>query len=208
MKNGALIKFYAVSSAVVGGTAVVLLVPPVRDWFFSHKVWPFKLPWDIRKDQVQELVSLAEPGDVVVEKNWHSWHWMLFCKASTGNTWVHAAIVDRGKKLINMFKTVQYEEFSTYLDKGSTHVVLLRPPYKDDESKNRALEFARSKIGTEFDPSFDDRAGNCVGLIGASLEAGGVHVERYPAFGFLKKVDTAWNLLNIPGIKRIWSHSP
>lgn len=189
---------------VASSTAVVLFVPPIRNWVFSHKIWPFKLPWDITPEQVRELEAVAQPGDVVVERNLHSWHWMLFCWASTGSTWVHAAIVDQRKKLINMFITVQEQDFSTYLEKQSTRVVLLRPPYRDEASKQRALRYARSKLGTQFDPYFNDRAGSCVGLIGASLEEGGVPVQRRRAFGFLKYVDGAVNLFNIPGIKKIW----
>jgi hypothetical protein len=188
----------------VAALGAVLFVPPVRDWVFSHKIWPLPLPWDLQPEQLQHMAQTIEPGDVIIERNLHSAHWMLFCKAATGSTWVHASIVDYDKKLINMFKVVRKEDLGTYLEKASTNIVVVRPPYAGDVERARALAFARSQLGVEFDPSFKTRAGNCVGLIGASLEAGGVHVNPRPAFGFLRPVDTASNILRTEGMKVVW----
>jgi hypothetical protein len=182
----------------------ILLVPPIREWFFSNKMWPFATPWDITKAEVAELKHTARPGDVIVEKNIHSWHWMLLCKAATRSSWVHAAIVDEDRTLISMFKEVKRQGFSTYLEKQSTDVILLRPPYRDSSQVKLALQYARSRISTPFDPDFNNDAGNCTGLIATTLKAGGVHVPKRRAFIVGKYIYGAVDFFNIQGVRVIW----
>jgi hypothetical protein len=183
---------------------ILLFVPPVRNAFYGSKLWPFATPWDVTPDQITELKRVVQPGDVIVERNLHSFHWMLLCLAGTGSSWVHAAIVDEDGKIVNMMVTVRKLDVSSYLHKQSTDMVLVRPPYRDSESVRQALNYAKSKLGTPFDPSFENQAGNCTGLIAGALESGGVHVRSRPIFLLGKTVYPAAEFLKIPNARVIW----
>lgn len=195
-------------SALALALPVVLFVPPVRDWFFGNKMWPFPTPWDVTPKQVEELRAHSRPGDVIVERNLHSWHWMLLSKGFSGSSWVHAAIVDEDKSLISMAKTVKRQGFSTYLEKQSTDIKLVRPPYPNSTGIQKALQHARSKLGTAFDPDFENQAGNCTGLIATSLEAGDIDVPSRRAFLVGKKIYSSEDFFKMPGAKIVWSSKP
>ncbi|HEY9871125.1 MAG TPA: hypothetical protein V6D08_18305 [Candidatus Obscuribacterales bacterium] len=183
---------------------ILLFVPPVRNALYGSKLWPYATPWDVTPEQITELKRVVQPGDVIVERNLHSFHWMLLCLAGTGSSWVHAAIVDEDGKIVNMMVIVRKLDITSYLDKQSTDMVLVRPPYKDDASVVRALRYAKSKLGTPFDPSFDNQAGNCTGLIAGALKAGGVQVRSRPIFLLGKTVYPAAEFLRIPNARVIW----
>jgi hypothetical protein len=199
-------KLAIASGTVVALITAVLFLPPLRDWFFGNKMMPLPTPWDVTPAQVKALTAIAEPGDIVVERNWHSWHWMLFCKASTGSSWVHTALVERPGTIITMSHTVKAQPFSTYLEKQSTDLVLLRPNYPNAVARQRTLTYARSKIGTPFDPDFENPAGSCAGLVGAALKEGGITVPMRKAFGFSKNVYAAVDFLGIENSKVIWTN--
>lgn len=193
------------SSILVVSLAILLFVPPIRDWFFSNKMWPFPTPWDITPAQVEELHEISKPGDVIVERNLHSWQWILFCIVTTNSSWVHTGLVDENKKLLTMMVSVKELPFSSYLFKQSTEVVLLRPPYKSSDDVKAAIDYARSKVGTQFDPKFKDPAGNCNGLIATALVKGGIVVPQRRAFFIGQYHWPASEFFNIKGVRVLWS---
>lgn len=160
-----------------------LFVPPVRNKVFSTKLWPWRTPFDTTEAELKYLRSIARPGDIVVESNLHGWQWMLLSKFMTGSSWVHAALVDENLELLTVHQVARKADWDIYLEWGSTSIALLRPPYSSEDCVTTAIEFARSKIGTAYDPSFRDHAGNCNGLVGSALAAGGVQVATKDCFG-------------------------
>jgi hypothetical protein len=180
----------------------VLFVPPVRDKFFTTKLWPWPLPWDVTADQIAHLRAIARPGDVVIESNLHGWQWMALCGATTGTTWVHAALVGENGKLLTVHKEAIEADWEIYLEWGSTRMALLRPMYASDAQRNQVLQHARSKLGTIYDASFSDHAGNCNGLVASSLLQAGIHVPSRNCFG--KTVYAANCFLEIPGSQLVW----
>jgi hypothetical protein len=192
--------------AVVVLIMVLLFVPPVRDWFFGNKMWPYATPWDVTKSQILELRTLAEPGDIIVERNLHSWQWMLLCSISNGSSWVHVAIVTDKGKFISMAKKIVEQDFETYRKKQSTDLVLLRPNYASRKDVQKALEYARSRIGTKFDPSFENHDGNCTGLVASALKAGNIQVPMRRAFFVGKPIYGAADFFKIRDARTIWTN--
>ena len=189
-------------AGILGVLSCALFVPPVRDKVFSTKLWPWPLPWDTTRAELDELIALSRPGDVILESNLHGWQWVCLCFVTTGTNWVHAAIVDENKKLMTVETKAIETDFDIYLRWGSTRLALIRPPYRDADQISKALDFARSKLGTKYDASFTDHAGNCNGLVGSSLEHCGISVSRIRRFG--KTLYAPDCFLKIPGVKVIW----
>lgn len=171
--------------AALGLTALasVLFIPPARDKFFTTRLWPWPLPWDTNKDELDLIKSLSKPGDVIVESNLHGWQWVALCLATTKTAWVHAAIVDESKNLLTVEKEVIATGFDIYERWGSTRLCLIRPPYEDVHQVGRALSFAREALGTKYDASFTEETGNCNGLVASSLKQAGLQVHRRNCFG-------------------------
>jgi hypothetical protein len=191
------------ATGVGGGLlATVLFVPPVRDRFFATKVWPWPLPWDTNEQELQLLKDLAQPGDVVVESNLHGWQWMALCFAATGTTWVHAALVDEKKRLLTVHKRVIETDWNIYNDWGSTRIALLRPCFRSAAQVQTAIDHARSKLGTEYDPSFRNHAGNCNGLVASALAEAGLPVKTRTCFG--RDVYNAKCFFDLPGAEIVW----
>lgn len=183
----------------------LLFVPPLRDRFFAAKLWPWGTPWDITSKQLEELRALAEPGDVLIESNLHGWQWMALCLATTGTSWVHAALVNENKNLLTVHKLAIEVDWSIYLEWGSTRLALIRPPYKNPTQLNKAIEFARSKLGTVYDPSFRDHAGNCNGLVGSALHEAGIEVQSKSCLG--REIYPGDCFLRIPGMQVVWTNN-
>ncbi|MGH2505925.1 MAG: hypothetical protein ACRDHZ_00670 [Ktedonobacteraceae bacterium] len=146
--------------------------------------------------------ELSQPGDVIVESNLHGWQWMALCMAATSTSWVHAALVDGNKRLLTVEKEAVEADFDIYLRWGSTRLALVRPPYRDDKQAEAAVRYARSKLGTRYDPSFQDHAGNCNGLVASALAHAGVPVEQKQCWGL--KVYAPDCFFKIPGAEVIW----
>jgi uncharacterized protein YycO len=189
----------ALASAAIGAA---LFVPPVRDRVFTTKLWPWRTPWDVTEDQIDELRALAQPGDVVVESNLHGWQWMTLCLATTGSSWVHGALVDENKRLLTVHKKAIEADWDIYLEWGSTRMALIRPPYAGAQQAQQAIDFARSKVGTIYDASFDDQSGNCNGLVASALNSAGIEVRTQNCYG--KPIYPASNFFEIPGRKIMW----
>lgn len=194
-------------SLLLGATAglavtAALLIPPVRNKVFSTKLWPWRTPFDTTEAELTHLKSIARPGDVVVESNLHGWQWMLLSKFVTGTSWVHAALVDEHLELLTVHQVARKADWDIYMEWGSTRIALLRPPYSSQECLMTAIEFARSKIGTAYDPSFRDHSGNCNGLVGSALAAGGVGVATKKCVQ--RPLYTPDCFFSIPGVEVIY----
>lgn len=182
--------------------ATVLFLPPVRDKFFTTKLWPWPLPWDVTPQQIEHLRQIAEPGDIVIESNLHGWQWVALCGATIGTTWVHAALVGDNGSLLTVHKEAIETDWDIYLGWGSTRIALIRPSYDSDEQRDQAIGYARTKLGTVYDASFADHAGNCNGLVASSLASVGIPVRSRKCFG--KSIYAASCFLELPGAKVIW----
>lgn len=185
--------------------AAVLFVPPLRDRFFSTKLFPWSLPWDTTVDDLEMLKKISKPGDIIIESNLHGWQWICLCFATTGTTWVHAALVDENQRILTVEKRVIETDFDIYLHWGSTKLALLRPQYQDDDQIASVLAYARNKLNTPYDPSFTDHAGNCNGLVASSLVHCGFEVPLTKCLG--KNIYAPDCFLKIPGIETVWKSS-
>jgi hypothetical protein len=189
-------------AAVAAALSSVLFFPPARDRFFATKLWPWPLPWDTNEHELQLLKNLAKPGDVIVESNLHGWQWMALCLATTGTSWVHTALVDENKRLLTVHKSAIETDWSIYDHWGSTRIALLRPSFETAAQAQLAIDYARSKLGTWYDPSFRDHAGNCNGLVASALLAAGLPVRTRKCFG--REVYPADCFFALPAVEVIW----
>ena len=185
-----------------GAVATALSVPPVRDKVFSTKLWPWKLPWDTHASELDTIRYLSEPGDIVIESNLHGWQWMALSLATTQTSWVHAALVDENKQIITVHKLVIETDWDIYLEWGSTRLALIRPTYENSEQPRLALDYARSKLGTLYDPSFREHSGNCNGLVASALVHAGLPVPERKVLG--RNLFTPDCFFKIPGASVIW----
>lgn len=200
-KTGFLLLLFSLAG-LAGSLIVVLFFPPVRDRFFSTKLWPWTLPWDTTVQELELLKSLSQPGDIILESNLHGWQWVCLCFFATGTSWVHAAIVDENHRLLTVEREAIETDFDIYLQWGSTRLALLRPPYSDKNQVQQALSFARSKLGTVYDASFTDHSGNCNGLVASSLVHCGIPVAQTRSFG--RNVYAPDCFFKIPGVTVVW----
>ncbi len=194
----------AITGASLGAIlATVLFVPPVRDKVFTTKLWPWNLPWDTHAEELEMLEKLSQPGDVVIESNLHGWQWMLLSLVVTGTSWVHAALVDENKRLLTVHKKVIEANWDIYLKWGSTRLAIIRPPYQSKEQAQAAIDFARSKLGAIYDPSFGEPTGNCNGLVASALIYAGIKTQAKKCCG--RKIFPADSFLKINGARTVWS---
>lgn len=182
--------------------ACLLFVPPLRDKFFVTSLWPWTLGTEARLQQIEKIRSLSRPGDVIVEANMHFWQWEALCKLATGSSWVHTALIDESKDILTVDQKVVRAPMTVYLKWRSTRLALVRPPYKSSGDAEKAIQWAQSKLGTPYDPSFANPAGSCTGLVGRALEEGGVKVQRKHVLGGW--VYGANSFLEIPGARILW----
>lgn len=185
------------------GLALCLLEPRVRQRFFTTSLWPWPLPWDTSESELALLKELAEPGDILLESNLHGWQWIVLSLAGTGTTWVHAALVDNQKRLLTVHKEAIETEWSLYREWRSTRLALIRPPYKNDEQKHGAIDFARRNLGTPYDPSFRKHAGNCNGLVAEALTFAGIEVSPRKCWG--RELYAPDCFFKIPEATLVWS---
>ena len=189
-------------AAVSGLIAVALLVPPIRDRIFSTKLCPWPLPWDTNETELQVLKSLSLPGDVILESNLHGWQWMALSFAATGTTWVQAALIDENKQILTVHKLAIATDWNIYLEWGSTRLALIRPPYQDKQQAQSGIDYARTKLGTNYDPSFQDHSGNCNGLVASSLAHAKLPVFTTDVCG--RRIYSPDCFFKIPGAEIIW----
>ncbi len=141
-------------------------------------------------------------GDVLIESNLHGWQWIALCLATTQTSWVHAALVDENKQILTVHKLAIQTDWTIYRDWGSTRLALIRPPYGDSKQALAAIEYARSKLGTLYDPSFREHAGNCNGLVASALIHAGMPVENRQVYG--RKIFSPDCFFRIPGAQVVW----
>jgi len=191
------------AAAVVVAVSLVLFVGPVRDWFFNANLIPVRLPADVTASDITTMAWLARPGDVVVESNIHYWQWVGLSKLTTGSTWVHTSLVDERRQLLTVDNSVVDVPLSIFLKWESTRLALVRPPYAGPGAVRRAIGYARSKLGTPYDPSFHDPSGSCTGLVATALAAGGISVPKTTVFGH--DIYAAASFFAIPGARVLWA---
>lgn len=191
------------AAAVSAGVAVCLFVPRVRDKVFTTSLWPWSLPWDTSDKELALLKELSEPGDVLLESNLHGWQWIALAFIGTGTTWVHAALVDRSKSLLTVHKEAIEADWSLYREWRSTRLALIRPPYRDDSQREAAINFARQRLGTPYDPSFQTQSGHCNGLVAEALKFSGIAVTPRKCWG--RELYAPDCFLEIPAARLVWT---
>ncbi len=202
LRTAALITAMLVAVLIVG-VASVLLIAPVRDKFFNANVWPWPLSSDITPGEIRQVEALARPGDIVVESNLHYWQWVALSQITTGSTWVHTSIVNYDGKLLTMDSSDVKVPFKIFLKWNSTRLALVRPTYSSNAARARALTWARSQLGTPYDPSFKNPAGSCTGLVGTALQKGGISISQTVVSGH--RIYSAEAFLHAPGSRIIWT---
>jgi hypothetical protein len=183
-----------------------LFIPPLRDWLFVTSLWPWRLPTEVTDKDISTVRSLSRPGDVLVESNMHFWQWVLLSYATTHTSWVHVSLVDDHGQAITVDEKATELPLSVYLKWHSTKLALVRPPYTNAKQIETAIQFARSKRNTPYDPGFNNIDASCTGLVGDSLRHAGITIAPMNVFGH--RVYAADSFFHIPGAKLLWSNVP
>jgi hypothetical protein len=183
----------------------ILFVAPIRNRFFATGLWPWPLPHEITREQMNKVAALAEPGDVIVESNMHFPQWVALSYVFTGTTWVHASLVDDRKNLITETGKVVELPINIYRTWRSTSVALVRPNYTNRREVAGAIAYAKSKEDTPYDPSFKNPNASCTGLVGQALGSAGIAVPHKVIFG--RRVYPADSFFKIPGARVLWGNT-
>jgi len=183
----------------------ILFVAPIRNRFFATSTWPWTLPHEISRKQMNQVAALAEPGDVIVESNMHFAQWVGLSYVFTGSTWVHASLVDDRKHLITETGKVVELPINIYGTWRSTRVALVRPKYSNRRQIASAIAYAKSKEDTPYDPSFENPNASCTGLVADALGAAGIAVPYRTIFG--RRVYPADSFFKIDDAKVLWCNS-
>lgn len=131
---------------------------------------------DEQRDQVLKDIR---PGDIILETNDAYPGWQFLEKLVFGSSYTHAAIYEGDGKFIEATtgdpsgKGVVRNDLKEYLE-GRISLEIIRPPYKSEEDKESALNYARSQLGKSYDSAFnqnDDKEQYCAELVQRALEA-------------------------------------
>lgn len=160
----------------------------MANWFYSsifYRIWKRILTWfgDIylatelpktKAKQLRKMLVLPKKGDVVCRK-YNYYADSYFIKGA----YSHSGIcIDESNMVHAIAEGVGPVDILDFI-KDTDGFILLRPHYENEESLNKAVEFAKSKIGTPYDFIFDGKDVNhfyCHELTWNSLKAAGINI--------------------------------
>jgi uncharacterized protein YycO len=133
---------------------------------------------DISDEERNKILSVIQPGDVILETSDSHPNWQRLEIVTLGSTYTHAAIYEGDGKFLEATtgdpsgKGVIRTDLKEYLE-GPIHVKIIRPPYKDADDIKAALDHARSQLDKPYDSAFnyeDDDKIYCAELVKKALD--------------------------------------
>jgi hypothetical protein len=135
-------------------------------------------------------------------------------KVVFGSDFTHAAIYEGDGKFIEATtgdpsgKGVIRSDLKEYLDGGRIMIEVIRPPYKSEEDKKAALDYARSQLGKPYDSGFNQENADeiyCAELVQRALASMPNPIEA-PITNFLGHKAVGPNAFQkIPGAEKVFS---
>ncbi|MEQ8220892.1 MAG: YiiX/YebB-like N1pC/P60 family cysteine hydrolase [Candidatus Eremiobacterota bacterium] len=133
---------------------------------------------DISEEERNKILSVIQPGDVILETSDSHPNWQRLEVVTLGSTYTHAAIYEGDGKFLEATtgdpsgKGVIRTDLKEYLE-GPIHVKIIRPPYKGAEDVKSALDYARSQLDKPYDSAFnyeDDSQMYCAELVKKAID--------------------------------------
>ncbi|MCE1246994.1 MAG: hypothetical protein LWY06_10150 [Firmicutes bacterium] len=165
------------------------------------------------KADVEKIMSSIKPGDVILETNNAYPGWQILEKTVFNSDLTHAAIYEGDGKFLEATtgdpsgKGVIRTDLREYLD-GRIMVEIIRPPYKSEEDKKAALDYARSQLGKPYDSAFNqetDKEQYCAELVQRALASMPNPIE-VPITNFFGHKAVGPNAFQkIPGAETVYS---
>jgi hypothetical protein len=115
------------------------------------------LPTMDEAGKTQEIVDILKPGDILLTNSdlWMDFEIPLKLVGSRGD-WTHTAVYDgHGKSIEALASKGVVERPVEELVGGNHHVRVMRPKYSEGGA-DKAIEYARSKVGMPYDFKFSD----------------------------------------------------
>lgn len=168
----------------VGNLGVMITGIPM----YSVPIKSDKAGQEAMGNRYEAMVEALKPGDVILSTN------NLYPLVQLGETvvgdpsgYTHAAIYEGGGVFIDATTGednqsgfgVDRKKLSDYMGPHILYQVI-RPPYKSEESAEKALDYARSQIGKPYDEDFEtweDSSFYCTELVAKSLMNCGSGIE-------------------------------
>ncbi|MDQ7827292.1 MAG: YiiX/YebB-like N1pC/P60 family cysteine hydrolase [Candidatus Eremiobacteraeota bacterium] len=144
--------------------------------FFTDRILNIRVPTTTQKfpeDEKKKVLDLLQPGDIFLETNDAYPNWQVLEKIVFSSDYTHAAIYEGNGQLLEASSEVQRRDVNEYLN-DRANIAIIRPPYKTEDDKKAALDYARAQLGKPYDDVFDqndDSAFYCVELVQKALKA-------------------------------------
>lgn len=102
----------------------------------------------MKLEDAKALEELAEPGDIILSANKNTPLYQMATKAGFGSDWGHVSLyVGEGRRIDAGPKGVEERDV---FDNGS-HFALIKPKYKNDADRWKAVSYAYKALGTPYD---------------------------------------------------------
>ena len=133
---------------------------------------------NISEEEVNKILSVIQPGDVILETNDAYPNWQRMEIVTLGSNYTHAAIYEGDGKFLEATtgdpsgKGVLRTDLKEYLD-GHLKIKIIRPPYKDGDDIKAALDHARAQLDKPYDSAFnyeDDDKIYCAELVKKAID--------------------------------------
>jgi hypothetical protein len=164
-------------------------------------------------DVVKEGVALAQPGDLIMTNDDGNFMIEILQKLTGGGAhWTHNYMVDNDGTVMDILNDrpgpTRWPLEYAFTDNG--HAQILRPRYESEETKEKALEAARSRFGKmSYDFKFDlksDDAQYCQEYVYKALQEGAPEIRIEPRKAlFIRDIISAEEIQESPDIDEVWS---
>ena len=160
----------------------------MQDWFYSsvlYRIWRRFLTWfgdlyfateppSVKGIDLRKVMSLVKKGDILCRK-YNYYADSYFIKGA----YSHSGICESDEMMVHAIAEGVGEIDVLDFTKDTDGFVILRPHYTDEASVEKAVEFAKSKIGCPYDFIFSKKDKNkfyCHELTWNSLLAAGINI--------------------------------
>jgi len=146
---------------------------------------------NITEERRQKILDTVRPGDIILETNNAYPNWQRLEMATLGSSYTHAAIYEGDGKFLEATTSdtgggVMRSDLKEYLEEGPIMIEVIRPPYKNPEDVNKALDYCRSQLGKPYDAKFDfddDSAICCIELVNNAMKEVNIDIPTKKLFG-------------------------
>ncbi len=141
----------------------------------------------VSEERKQAIMDTLQPGDLILSKNHLYPGWQIMEQTLGESDYAHVAIYEGDGKFLESSASgggVIRSEMSKDLDSHRSYQII-RPPYKSEESVNRALDYTRSQLGKPYDSEFDavdDSKHYCAELVLGAMKAADESFDVPPTY--------------------------